>query len=53
MQRQYYQRGRLVEVEEMDGLLAVQVDGDLPASETQATAEFGESAFGSLIEEEA
>lgn len=53
MQRQYYQRGRLVEVEELEGLLAVQVDADLPTDETPAPAELGESAFGFLIEGDA
>jgi subtilisin family serine protease len=52
VQRQYYQRGQLVEAEEMDGLLAVQVDADRPGDETPAPAEFGESAFGSLIEDD-
>jgi thermitase len=49
VQRQYYQRGRLVEVEEMDDLLAVQVDPDSPAGEAPDPATFGEDAVGSLI----
>ncbi len=53
MQRQYYQRGRLVEAEEMDGLLAVQVDPDLTGDETPDADQFGESAFGSLVEGDA
>jgi subtilisin family serine protease len=52
VQRQYYQRGRLVEVEELDDLLAVQVDPDQPSAETPDVTEFGESAFGSLIEDD-
>ena len=52
MQRQYYQRGRLVEAEEMDGLLAVQVAPDSPSAETPDPSEFGDSAVGSLIEDD-
>jgi thermitase len=51
VQRQYYQRGRLIEVEEMDDLLAVQVDADLSTNETPVPTDFGESAFGSLVED--
>jgi subtilisin family serine protease len=52
VQRQYYQRGRLIEVEEMDGLLAVHVDSGLPSGETPDPSEIGESAVGSLIEDD-
>ncbi len=51
MQRQYH-RGRLSEVEEMDALLAVQVDPGSPSGEGADLSEFGESAVGSLIEDD-
>ncbi|GAA3502810.1 hypothetical protein GCM10019016_099190 [Streptomyces prasinosporus] len=44
MSRQYYQRGRLVEAEELDGVIAVKVGAALRERVADAEAELGSSA---------
>jgi thermitase len=44
MSRQYYQRGHLVEAEELDGVVAVRMGTAAP----EAEAELGSSAFGEI-----
>ncbi|WP_166020526.1 S8 family serine peptidase [Streptomyces chilikensis] len=48
MTRQYYQRGRLLEAEEIDGVVAVKISADAPGGPTGIGAELGTAALESI-----